>query len=408
MVSRLGPLAGRRLYFVGIGGSGLSAYANIARAWGSEVRGWDTQETIFTGTLGGIEVDLGGEPRPPAGFEVIVSTAHLGRIEGTPRAAFLAELVAVQPSIVVTGAHGKTTTTAMIAYALREAGNDPAWIVGGVVPQLGGNAGTGSGWLVVEGDESDRSAFSLRPRIAVVTNVELDHHAAYGSTAELRAAIDDWLGDVPEVVRGWELEPVGFPLAIPGEHNRHNAAAAREALVRAGVDAARAEEALARFAGADRRFQLVGERGGVTVIDDYGHNPTELRATLETARSQSVRAPGRLVALYVPHVVERTRHLHHELGEALGLADVAIVTDFVGRRDAPREGVTGRLVLAAVPEPTRRIWAPTLDDATFLALRVVRPGDVVVTLGVGEPWRAARAILGGLRDVVGDAPGATS
>jgi len=387
------PLAGRRLYFVGVGGSGLSAYANIARAWGAEVRGWDAQETIFTETLDGIEIDLGGDPVPPENFEAIVSTAHLARCDGTPRAAFLAELVASQPSIVVTGAHGKTTTTAMIAYALRETENDPAWIVGGVVPQLGGNAGTGTGWLVVEGDESDRSAFELRPRIAVVTNVELDHHAAYGSTAELEATIEAWLADIPEVVRGWELEPVDFGLAVPGEHNRRNAAAALETLVRVGVDRDEATAALSRFAGAERRLQLVGERGGVTVIDDYGHNPTELRAALETARLQTER---RLIAIYVPHVVERTRHLHRELGETLGLTDVAIVTDFVGRRDAPRKGVTGRLVLDAVPDPTRRIWAPTLDDASNLALRVVRPGDVVVTLGVGEPWRAARAIVAGL------------
>ena len=145
--------------------------------------------------------------------------------------------------------------------------------------------------------------------------------------------------------------------------------------------------------GAERRLQLVGERGGVTVIDDYGHNPTELRAALGTAREAT---DGRLVALYVPHVVERTRHLHRELGEALALADVALVTDFVGQRDASREGVTGRLVLESVPDPTRRIWAPTLDDATALVLAVVRPGDVVLTLGVGEPWRAARAIVEGL------------
>jgi UDP-N-acetylmuramate--alanine ligase len=137
----------------------------------------------------------------------------------------------------------------------------------------------------------------------------------------------------------------------------------------------------------------------VTVIDDYGHNPTELRAALETVAAQTEH---RLLAIYVPHVVERTRHLHRELGEALGLADVAIVTDFVGRRDAPREGVTGRLVLDDVPDPTRRIWAPTLDDAAALALAVVRPGDVVVTLGVGEPWRIARAIVEGLPDGDGE------
>jgi UDP-N-acetylmuramate--alanine ligase len=387
------PLAGRRLYFVGIGGSGMSAYANIALAWGAEVRGWDLHETIFTRTLDGIELDLGDEPRPPAGFEVVVSTGHRGRVAGIPRADFLAELVGARPTVVVTGAHGKTTTTAMIAYALRETGNDPAWIVGGVVPQLGGNAGAGEGWLVVEGDESDRSAFALRPELAVVTNVELDHHATYGSEEELRAELDAWLDSVPDVVRGWELEPVAFDLAVPGEHNRHNAAAALEALGRVGVDRDAATRALATFTGAERRFELVGEAGGVTVIDDYGHNPTELVAALRTARA---RTEGRLFAVYVPHVVERTRHLHRELGEALGLSDVAIVTDFVGRRDALREGVSARLVLESVPDPTRRVWARTLDDASRLALTLLRPRDVVVTLGVGEPWRAARAILAGL------------
>jgi UDP-N-acetylmuramate--alanine ligase len=394
-VNHHGPLSGRRLYFVGIAGSGLSAYANIARAWGADVRGWDVQETIFSETLGGIDIDLGGDPRPPKGWETIVSTAHRARIAGTPRAAFLAELVASRPSIVVTGAHGKTTTAAMIAYALRETGDDPAWIIGGVVPQLGGNAGTGSGWLVVEGDESDRSVLELRPRIAVLTNVELDHHASYGSLAELDGALESWLALVPDVVRGATLEPAAFPLAVPGEHNRRNAACAHAALVLAGLVPERAHAALGTFSGVDRRFQVLGARGGVTVVDDYGHNPTELRAALVTARE---RGPRRLVALYVPHVVERTRQLHGELGEALGLADVAIVTDFVGRRDPLREGVTARQVLDAVPDPTRRLWAPTLEDGAHLALHVVGPGDTVVTLGVGEPWRAARSILDGLPD----------
>jgi len=375
----------------------MSAYANVARAWGAEVRGWDLHETIFSETLEDVEVDLGGEPRPPNGFEVVVSTAHRDRVDGAPRAAFLAELVAARPSIVVTGAHGKTTTAAMIAHALRETGNDPAWIIGGVVPQLGGNAGTGTGWLVVEGDESDRSVFELRPRVAVVTNVELDHFGTYGSSAELRQAIDEWLEPVPDVVRGWELEPVAFALAVPGAHNRRNAAAALEALIRIGVEADAAEAALSSFAGTDRRFQLVGERGGVTVVDDYAHNPTEIRAALETARD---RADGRVVALYVPHVVERTRHLHRELGDALSLADTAIVTDFVGRRDPLREDVSARMILDAVRDPTRRLWAPSLEDAAALALAVVRSGDLVVTLGVGEPWRAARAIAAALPDRV--------
>jgi UDP-N-acetylmuramate--alanine ligase len=147
------------------------------------------------------------------------------------------------------------------------------------------------------------------------------------------------------------------------------------------------------FSGVGRRFELVGARGGVRVIDDYGHNPTEIAATLATAREITER---RLVAVYQPHVFERTRQLHRELGKALGIADAAIVTDIIGGRDAPVEGVTGKLVLDAVPPGARRGWAPTLDAAAELALAWARPGDVVVTLGVGEPWRIARAIVEGL------------
>jgi UDP-N-acetylmuramate--alanine ligase len=387
------PLAGRRFYFVGIGGAGLSAYANFARAWGAEVRGWDAQDTIFLRALDGIEADLGGEPAPPDGFEVIVSTAHAERIEGRSRADFLAELVSLRRAIVVGGAHGKTTTAAMIAYVLRELGHDPAWILGGVVPQLAGNAGVGGGWLVVEGDESDRSIALLAPEIAALTNVELDHHAAYASEAELAAFFDEWLARAPRSVRGWELPPVSLELAVPGAHNRANAATALAVLELAGVDRAEAERMLASFTGVGRRFELVGERAGVRVIDDYGHNPTEIAATLRTAREL---APHRLVAVYQPHVYERTRQLHYELGAALGVADAAIVTDVIGGRDAPLAGVTGKLVLDRIPPPTRRGWAPTLDDASALALAWARPGDVVVTLGVGEPWRVARAIVDGL------------
>jgi UDP-N-acetylmuramate--alanine ligase len=325
---------------------------------------------------------------------VVVSTAHAGRVDGRSRAEFLAELVSLRRAIVVGGAHGKTTTAAMVAYVLRELGHDPAWIIGGVVPQLGGNAGAGEGWLVVEGDESDRSIALLRPEIAAVTNVELDHHTTYASEVELATFFDDWLAVAPDAVRGWELEPVSFGLGVPGEHNRANAATAVAVLGLAGIERGDAERALESFAGVGRRFELVGERGGVRVIDDYGHNPTELAATLRTARALEPRA---LVAVYQPHVHERTRQLHHELGAALGLADAAIVTDVIGGRDAPRPGVTGKLVLDDVPPPTRRGWAPTLEDAAALALAWARPGDVVVTLGVGEPWQIARAVVEGLR-----------
>ena len=389
------PLAGRRIYFVGIGGAGLSAYANIAKAWGAEVRGWDARETIFMEALDGVEVDVGGEPAPPAGFEVVVSAAHVGKAEGRSRADFLAELVSLRPAIVVGGAHGKTTTAAMIAFTLQELSEDPSWIVGGVVPQLGGNAGSGAGWLVVEGDESDRSIALLEPEIAVVTNVELDHHAAFASEAELADFFAEWLGRVAKTVRGWELDPVELELEVPGEHNLRNAAAALAALELAGIDRRRAEEALARFTGVDRRFQLVGERGGVRVFDDYAHNPTEIATTLRTARGE---APRHLIAVYQPHVYERTRQLRTELGRALGEADGAIVTDVINGRDEPKPGITGKVVLDEVSPAVRRGWAPTLEAATELVLAWARPGDVVVTLGVGEPWKIARAVADGLSE----------
>jgi UDP-N-acetylmuramate--alanine ligase len=389
------PLAGRRLYFVGIGGAGLSAYANFSRAWGAEVRGWEARNTIFLEALNGIRVDLGGDPSPPDDYEVVVSAAHTGRIEGRSRAEFLVELVELRRSIVVGGAHGKTTTAAMIAYVLRELGQDPSWIIGGVVSQLGGNAGTGTGWLVVEGDESDRSIALLRPEIAAVTNVELDHHAAYASEAELAALFDEWLRAAPSVVRGWELEPAALELAVPGDHNRRNAATALAVLELAGVERSDAEPVLVEFAGVGRRFELVGEHGGVRVVDDYAHNPTEIAATLHTARDT---ADGRLIAVYQPHVYERTRQLARELGAALGLADAAVVTDVLDGRDTPIPGVTGKVVLDSVPPGVRRGWAPSQDAAAELALSWARPGDVVVTLGVGEPWRIARAIVEGLPD----------
>ena len=344
-------------------------------------------------TLEGVEVDVGGEPTPPPGFEIVISAAHVHRAAGRSRAEFLAELVALRRSIVVGGAHGKSTTAAMIAYVLRELGEEPAFIVGGVVPQLGGNAAAGEGWLIVEGDESDRSIGLLRPEIAVVTNVELDHHAAFASAVELEAFFKEWLEQVPRVVRGWELEPVPFELAIAGEHNRRNAAAAIAALELVGIARSEAERAITGFAGVGRRFELVGEKGGVQVYDDYGHNPTEIAATLRTARE---RTGGRLIAVYQPHVYERTRQLAWELGSALALADAAIVTDVIGARDEPRPGVTGKLVLDNVPPEIRRGWAPTLEEAAVLALAWARRGDVVVTFGVGEPWKIARAVAAGL------------
>jgi UDP-N-acetylmuramate--alanine ligase len=387
-------LDGRCIYFVGIGGAGLSSYAFLSRAWGAEVAGWDRHETPYLRSLDGIRVELGGEPRPPAGWEVVVSSAFAGRIAGRSRADFLAELVSLRRSIVVAGAHGKTTTTAMIAFALRELGLDPAWLVGGDVPQLGGNAGAGRGWLVVEGDESDRTVERLRPQIAVVTNVELDHHAEFSSETELRTLLEHWLAEAPSAVRGWELQPAALELAAPGEHNRRNAASALAALELAGVERADAEPALVRFRGVGRRFALLGEAGGVTVLDDYAHHPTAVAAALAEARR---RARGRLLVLFQPHLFSRTRHLATELGLALSGADAVCVTEIYPAREEPVEGVTGRLVLAALSPSVRAGWAPTVDDGVAILAWWARPGDLVLTIGAGDVERAGPLLLGRMR-----------
>src|SRR3954468_6908831 len=215
------PLAGRRIWLAGIGGAGMSGYALLAQAWGAEVAGWDRAETPYLRHFEGIGVEIAPEPPPPpAGWEVFVSTAFAGRVEGRPRADLLAELVAQRGGIVVAGAQGKTTTSAMIAFCLDRLGLEPAFLIGGEVPQLGGNAGAGSGWLVVEGDESDRSVGALRPEIAVLLNVDLDHHTTFGSRTEVESFFEGWLRGVPQVVRAEELEPVRLELRVPAPTTR--------------------------------------------------------------------------------------------------------------------------------------------------------------------------------------------
>ena len=388
------PLDGRRVWLVGIGGAGLSAYGLLARAWGAEVGGWDRNETPYLEAVRGrgIEVRISPEPEPPEGWEVFVSSAYPD-VPGRPRAELLAELVSLRPSIVVAGAHGKTTTAAMIAFALRKTGGDPSWIVGGEVPQLGANAGAGEGWLVVEGDESDRSVEALRPQIALVTNVDLDHHSAFGSRAEVEALFERWLAHVPQVVRGWELDPADVALAVPGEHNRRNAAAALAVLELAGVSRAEAAAALARFAGVARRFELIGEAGGVAVYDDYAHNPVKVAAALETARAKS---EGRVLVLFQPHLFSRTRHLARELGRELAAADVVSVTDVYPARERPVEGVTGKLVVDAICDARPGFapgWTPRLEEGARFVARRARAGDVVLTVGAGDVDRAARLVL---------------
>ena len=391
------PLAGRRIWFVGIGGAGLSAYAFLARAWGAEVGGWDRVRTPYMATLPDVEIEIGPEPSAPAGWEVVVSTAYRGRVAGRTRAEFLAELVSLRRSIVVSGAHGKTTTAAMIAFCLDRLGRDPAFAIGGEVPQLGGNARAGEGWFVVEGDESDRTIAALRPEIAVVTNVDLDHHSEFASRADVEELFDRWLAEVPHVVRGDELEPAEAPLAVAGEHNRRNAAAALAALELAGVPRGEAAPVLGDFRGVGRRLERIGVVRGVSVYDDYAHNPAKVAAALSAAREL---ADGRVLALFQPHLYTRTRHLAHELGAALATADAAAVTEIYRAREDPIEGVTGKLVVDALVErrPGMDVgWTPSLEDGAAFLARRARAGDIALTLGAGDVDRAARLVVEALR-----------
>ncbi|HXV57612.1 MAG TPA: cyanophycin synthetase [Gaiellaceae bacterium] len=382
-------LEGRRLWFAGIGGAGLSGYAVVSRAWGAEVSGWDRRETPYLAHVrnAGIPVTVSSDPpAPPAGAEAIVSTAFAERVEGRSRADFLAELVGLGRSIVVAGAHGKTTTAAMIAYCLDGLGDDPTFLVGGEVPQLGGNARAGSGWLVVEGDESDGTVFALPADIAVVTNVELDHHTSFVSAAELVERFERWAAALPQgkVVWGRDLEPAELELAVPGEHNRLNAACALAALELAGFERAAAAGVLAGFRGAGRRLEEHGEAGGVRLVDDYAHHPSEVSATIAAARSL---ARGRIVVLFQPHLYSRTRHLGRELGAALAAADAAVVTEIYPAREDPVAGVSGKLVADAVTavRPGMAVgWAPALADAAAVASSLARPGDLLLTMGAGD------------------------
>jgi UDP-N-acetylmuramate--alanine ligase len=396
-------LEGRRFWFVGIGGAGMSALALVAKAWGAEVGGSDRARSSYVERLqeAGISVTVGHDAaNVPEGAEVIVSSAiaadnpeAAGR-EVKRRGQLLAELVELRPSIVVGGAHGKTTTAGMIAFCLDRLGNDPSFVIGGEIAQLGGNARAGGGWLVAEGDESDRSLELLRPEIAVLTNVELDHHATFASEEEVRGLFEGWLAAAPAHVRGEDLEPVALELGVSGEHNRRNAATALAALELAGIERAEAERVLPEFRGAERRFQPRGEVHGVRVFDDYGHHPTEVAATLEAARSAA--NGGRLLVLFQPHLYSRTRHLAAQLARALSAADVVAVTRVYAAREEPVEGVEGKLIvdsLAAERPGMPVAWMPELEDAARFLARRARPGDLVVTIGAGDVERAAPLIV---------------
>ena len=359
-----------------------------------------------------------------------VERAHALGIPVVRRAEALAEAVTPGLLIAVAGTHGKTTTTAMITEALSAAGLHPTGIVGGRIPAWGGNALIdGTDVYVVEADEYDKSFLALTPEVAVINNVEADHLECYGSVENLEEAFARFAAPARRLIVGGDdagalrvarrsgrptyrvglgpdsevrvtalrqsaegstasvvLPQIGtieMRLRVPGVHNVRNAAAALAVAAEVGVELGPVVEALAEFRGVGRRFDLVGEAGGVVVVDDYAHHPTEIAATLEAARQAY---PGhRLVAVFQPHLYSRTQQMGGLMGQALGAADVVVVADVYPARESPIPGVTGRLV-AETAERTRAevFWVPSRSELTGRVRRLVRPGDVVLTMGAGD------------------------
>ena len=437
------PWEGRRLHFLGVGGAGMSGYARAARALGASVSGSDAVRTPYVERLsadGVLEAAIGhsAENLPVGdGVELVYSSAvpveNLERVaareRGIPehaRAELLGELSALRRTIAVAGTHGKTTTASMLVHALRGAGMEPGWLVGGTVGGGLPNAEWGRGeWLVIEADESDRSMLSLAVEIAVVTNVELDHHATYRSLGELREVFRAFLSgprcavvwDRPELlalregvvvpydVRAPTLTPGGstfawrgeqVALVVPGAHNALNAAAALEAARLAGADDVAAIAGVASFTGAGRRFQALGSTTrGALVYDDYAHHPTEVEATLRAARTLP---HSRLLAVFQPHLYSRTRLLARDFGRALALADITVVLDVYPARERAEEhpGVSGLLIAettadAAAGRPV--YWLPRFAEAEAILGGLLGEGDVCVVMGAGDVDALGRGLV---------------
>lgn len=463
--------ADRKFHLIGIGGAGMSGLAVAAVQLGAKVSGSDRSQSTYTDRLValGLEVKIGHDASAlPMDAEVVVSTAigdenpelAAARAAGMKimhRADLLSELVSTKPKcIAIAGTHGKTTTTAMVAHVLTKLGEDPSFFVGGEV-SVGGevtNARIGGGdVVVVEADESDGSFLKLAPTVAVVTNVELDHHATWsGGIEELFAAFGKFVAPARTAVvwggqpRLRELRPessaadvIGFEigvdsalagdlvatevvtpiddvtsgssfrlpdlegpieLGVRGDHNVLNALAALAALRAVGISVDRAAPALKSFTGVGRRFELLGTTSdGVHVYDDYAHHPTEVRAALKTARETT--AGGRVVAVFQPHLYSRTQSLAHDFGRALAAADIVVVTDIYEARELAADfpGVSGWLIATETADANPGVtvhWTPGFDDAQTTLSRILRPGDLCITIGAGDVFRVSHELLGGV------------
>jgi len=446
------PSNSRPVHFMGIAGAGMSALALIARRRGIPVTGCDPDPAGAADVAAlGAEVYRGHDPAHLDGARAVVVTAavppehpELRRaremgIPVVPRKQALAELVRGGRTVGISGTHGKSSTTVMTTEALSAAGLAPTGIAGGRVREWGGNARIGGDRLfVVESDEYDQAFLALHPSIAVVNNVEPDHMECYGSLDALEAAFatfagraervlvggDDpgalrvagllpaakvWrfgMGDAEIRITGLEQDASGsratviladgrrLPLAlrVPGLHNVRNATAALGVVAALDGSLDRALEALAEYGGLGRRFERLGVVGGVEVVDDYAHHPTELVATLAAARQAF---PGRrLVAVFQPHLYSRTA-LHGEaMGRALAAADFVVVTEIYGAREQPMPGVSGKSVAEAARRAgVETVFDPLRSKLTERVLGLLRPGDVVLTLGAGDITRVGHELV---------------
>ncbi|MFJ8691521.1 UDP-N-acetylmuramate--L-alanine ligase [Streptomyces roseolilacinus] len=459
------PAAMERPHFIGIGGAGMSGIAKILAQRGAKVAGSDARESETAASLRvlGATVHIGHAAHHLADDSscVVVSSAiradnpELARAQqlGIPvvhRSDALAAVMRGLRAVAVAGTHGKTTTTSMLAVALTELGLDPSYAIGGDLAGPGTNARHGAGDLfVAEADESDRSFQKYDPEVAVVLNVELDHHANYASLEEIYESFEAFVAKIPhggtlvvgehpgarelaarvsgrpdlDILRVGESEasdvwirritPKGmtsevsvvldgrehtFTVSVPGRHYAHNAAAALAAGTRAGVDPADLARALTAYTGVGRRLQLKGEAAGVQVIDSYAHHPTEMTADLEAMRA-AAGTDRRLLVVFQPHLFSRTQELGTEMGQALALADRSLVLDIYPAREDPVPGVTSALITdAATAAGADVTWAPDKDAVPELIAGMARPGDLVLTMGAGDVTDLGPRILDRLAD----------